>query len=63
MKNDEGLQSEIDVFKQEVEYYKNLDNPDWSLDKNEWFKQGLSYCLELLKRMDKDTKEYYNDTL
>lgn len=63
MKNYDGLESEIDVFKQEVEYYKNLDNPDWSLDKNEGFKQGLNYCLELLKRMNRDIKEYYNDTL
>lgn len=63
MKNDEGLQSEIDVFNQEIEYYKNRNNPDWSLDKNEGFKQGLNYSIELLKRMDKDTKEYYNDTL
>ena len=43
------LASIINVLEQEMKFYKDRKNPDWSIDKNSGFKLGIKYCKDLLK--------------
>ena len=45
----------LKVLSDEIEFYKNEVNIDWSLDKNEGFKQGIEYCKALVQKMKKES--------
>ncbi|MFO1562474.1 hypothetical protein [Lactiplantibacillus plantarum] len=38
----------------EIDFYKEKNNPDWTPEKNSGFKSGLSYVRNLLKRLEKE---------
>lgn len=45
------IKSIIDLFAQEVEFYKTENNSDWSEEKNLGFKEGLKYSYNLMQRV------------
>ncbi|MEY8001597.1 hypothetical protein AB8U03_15615 [Clostridium sp. Mt-5] len=44
-------------MKDEIEYYSNKDNPDWSKEKNNGFRKGIKYFYDLVMNMEK-TEQY-----
>lgn len=50
------LDSVIKVLSNEIEFYKNKDNPNWSNDQNAGFKKVLEYCRELVIKMRESTR-------
>jgi len=49
---DNGLKEAIKDLEKELSFYQDKSNPDWSLEKNEGFKQGINYCIDLFKLID-----------
>lgn len=45
------IKSIIDLFAQEVEFYKTENNSDWSEEKNLGFKEGWKYSYNLMQRV------------
>lgn len=45
------IESIINLFAQEVEFYKTQNNPDWSEEKNLGFKAGLKYSYDLMQQV------------
>ncbi|MEN6317057.1 MAG: hypothetical protein ABFD25_22720 [Clostridiaceae bacterium] len=41
----------LKVLSDEIEFYKNKENANWSSEKNKGFKQGLDYCKALVQKM------------
>ncbi|MFC0903681.1 hypothetical protein ACFHWD_03130 [Clostridium sp. MT-14] len=42
----------IKVLGNEIDFHSHKDNPDWSKEKNEGFKEGLKYCRNLIEGMN-----------
>lgn len=40
----------IDLMQQEIDFYSDYDNDNWSNDKNEGFKAGLDYAVKVIKK-------------
>lgn len=57
LKNNE-LDSIINVLEQEMKFYKDRKNPDWSIDKNSGFKLGIKYCKDLLESIKEEDENY-----
>lgn len=57
LKNNE-LDSIINVLEQEMKFYKDRKNPDWSIDKNSGFKLGIKYCKDLLECIKEEDENY-----
>lgn len=57
VKNNE-ITSIINVLEQEMKFYKDRKNTDWSIDKNSGFKLGIKYCKELLESIKEEDENY-----
>ncbi|AVK62450.1 hypothetical protein ABC418_08635 [Lactiplantibacillus plantarum] len=54
IKRDNDISSFIKLMNNEIDFYKEKNNPDWTPEKNSGFKSGLSYVRNLLKRLEKE---------
>lgn len=57
VKNNE-ITSIINVLEQEMKFYKDRKNTDWSIDKNSGFKLWIKYCKELLESIKEEDNDY-----
>ncbi|AWR92316.1 hypothetical protein DMC16_14945 [Lacticaseibacillus paracasei] len=53
----EGVKSVVDVLNNEIEFYKEKENPSWSSQKNDGFHEGVKYCHDLIMSVYKDDED------
>ncbi|WP_185903781.1 hypothetical protein [Hathewaya massiliensis] len=44
----------LNIFKKEIDFYKDKDNKSWSKDKNEGFKLGIEYCKNIIEKLKEE---------
>lgn len=54
MDND-TMNSIIDFFDKEDKLYSEKSNPDWSSEKNEGFREGIAYTIQMLNIIKETT--------
>lgn len=51
------MNSVIDFFNKENKFYSGKDNPDWTAEKNDGFRKGIAYTIQMLNIIKETTRD------
>lgn len=53
--DNETIDSLIDFFNKEMKLYSGKENPDWTAEKNDGFRKGIVYTIQMLNIIKETT--------